>query len=74
MLNLSVKNKPPLSSLPETLKAIKRGEEQLADSGYVLVRYSGTEPLLRVTVQGPKKKLVNEIAQQIANAAQAEIG
>lgn len=74
MLNLPVKNKPALSTLPETLKAIKKGEEQLADSGYVLVRYSGTELLLRVTVQGPKKKLVNEIAQQIANAAKAEIG
>ncbi len=74
LLNVPVKSKPHLESLTKTQAAIQRGEELLGDSGHVMVRYSGTELLLRVTVQGPKQKLIQEIANQIAQTAQQEIG
>lgn len=74
LLNVKVKNKPPIEQLVETQKAIKDAEKILGDSGLVLVRYSGTEPILRVTVQGAKKKQVNELAQNIAKTIEQEIG
>ncbi len=74
LINVRVKNKPPLETLTATQKAIKDAEAILADSGFVLIRYSGTEPTIRVTVQGAKKKLVNALAQNIAQVIQQEIG
>ncbi|KAF3361622.1 Phosphoglucosamine mutase [Chlamydiales bacterium STE3] len=74
LISVKVKHKPPIESLSLTQKAVKEAETILADSGFVLIRYSGTEPTLRVTVQGFKKKLVNELAQNIAQAVQQEIG
>lgn len=74
LINVKVKQKPPLESLTATQKAIKDAENILGDSGFVLIRYSGTEATLRVTVQGFKKKLVNELANHIAQVVQQEIG
>lgn len=74
LLNVKVRSKPPLESLPGIQKAIKQAEQQLGNSGNVLVRYSGTEAILRITVQGPKQKQANLIAQAIAKAAEEEIG
>lgn len=74
LINVKVKHKPPIESLTATQKAVKDAEHILADSGFVLIRYSGTEPILRVTVQGYKKKMVNELAQNIAQVVQQEIG
>lgn len=74
LLNIQVKNKPPLESLVKTTHLIKECQELLGDSGSVMIRYSGTELLLRVTVQGPKLKQIQEIASKIAASAQAEIG
>lgn len=74
LINVKVRQKPPIESLTATQKAVKDAEALLADSGFVLIRYSGTEPILRVTVQGYKKKLVNELAQSIAKVVQQEIG
>jgi phosphoglucosamine mutase len=73
-INVKVDSKPPLDSLADTQKAISSANEQLGDQGAVLVRYSGTEPILRITVQGPKQKLVNQLASNIAKSAQEEIG
>lgn len=74
LLNVKVSSKPPLDSLVETQKLIQQAEEALGDNGFVLVRYSGTEPILRVTVQGPKQKQVHQLATAIAKSAQIEIG
>lgn len=74
IINVKVKAKPPLEELHLVKKAIKEAEEMLANHGLVLVRYSGTEQICRVTVQGSKQKQVTEIAQTIADAVQVEIG
>lgn len=63
-LNIPVKSKPPLESLKHVSAAISQAEASLADTGRVLVRYSGTEDICRVMVEAPKLKQ----AQQIANA------
>lgn len=74
LINVKVSSKPQLNTLLETQKAIQMAEEQLGNNGAVLVRYSGTENILRVTVQGNKQKQVNQMADQIARTAQMEIG
>ena len=74
IVNVKVAQKPPLSEMKLTQKAIKDSEQQLGENGLVLVRYSGTEPICRVTVQGSKQKLVHQLAQTIAQAVQTDLG
>lgn len=73
IVNVKVKKKPPLEELKRTSKMIVEAEKSLANRGNILVRYSGTESLLRVTVQGEKQKLVMELAEKIALTAKEEI-
>lgn len=73
-INVPVSSKPPLETLTNTTAAIKKAEQTLADSGRILVRYSGTENICRVMVEGPKLKQVQEIAKSIASAVESEIG
>lgn len=72
-INVRVPKKPPLESLKNTSEAIRDVEQQLADSGRVLVRYSGTENICRVMVEGPKQKQVQQMAKAIASVLQNEI-
>jgi phosphoglucosamine mutase len=74
LINVKVKIKPPISELIETNKAVKEVESLLGNSGRVLVRYSGTEHICRVMVEGPKQKQVQQLGQMIANVLQTEIG
>jgi phosphoglucosamine mutase len=74
LLNVKIGSKPRLETLPKTNQAIKKAQELLGDQGFVLARYSGTEPILRITVQGPKQKQVHELASSIAKCVQEEIG
>jgi phosphoglucosamine mutase len=74
IVNVKVKSKPPIEELKEVSKAIREAEKSLGKAGLVLVRYSGTEPVCRVTVQGEKQKFVIEIAQKIADKIKEEIG
>lgn len=73
-VNVKVNRKPQLESLDKVTQAIKNAETALGDSGRVLVRYSGTENICRVMVEGPKQKQVNQIAQTIAAAVETAIG
>lgn len=73
-VNVKVKSKPPLDGLKQIQEAKSQVEKQLADSGRVLIRYSGTEDICRVMVEGPKVKQVHEMANLIAAAVRSEIG
>lgn len=73
-INVKIASKPPLDTLTRTHDAVRQAEKALGDMGRVLLRYSGTEPICRVMVEGPKQKMVYEMAKTIANAVQAEIG
>jgi phosphoglucosamine mutase len=73
-LGLEVKSKPELGSLPSVMRAIRDVEKKLGSSGRVLVRYSGTEPKVRVLVEGPDKKTIDGYANQIAAELRKAIG
>jgi len=66
LVSVPVQTKPPLSELPEVEKVIKEVEAALGKRGRVLVRYSGTEPVCRVMVEGEKKEEVEGHAARIA--------
>lgn len=73
-VNVKVKDKIPMDELKSVQKTIAKVEKQLHGVGRVLVRYSGTELICRVMVEGPKLKAVQEMANEIAAAIQYEIG
>jgi len=64
----------PLDEMPSTSAAIGDAERDLGKDGRVLVRWSGTEPKLRVLVEGPQKRRITKLADQITAAAKAELG
>jgi phosphoglucosamine mutase len=72
MLNVEVRNKPELSSLHALQDAVKKAEEQLGDRGRVLIRYSGTESLCRVMVEGEDKTLIDDLAADLAAVVKRE--
>jgi len=74
LVNVKVNQKPPIDSLKKVATVIKEVEASLADAGRVLVRYSGTENICRVMVEGPKLKQVQQMAQLIAGEIDCEIG
>jgi phosphoglucosamine mutase len=74
LINVSVKAKPPLLKLPLVGRAIEEANRSLGGEGRVLVRYSGTEPICRVMVEGEDDKLVERLAQMIAEATEVEVG
>ncbi len=74
IVNVRVKSKPPLESLPTVASALKQAEEALGNSGRVVLRYSGTEPLARVMVEADRQAAVDRWVDSIAEALKAEIG
>ncbi|HSA62106.1 MAG TPA: phosphoglucosamine mutase [Nitrospiraceae bacterium] len=74
LLNVKVKEKPDLESIPDIDRAIRECERRLNGSGRVVVRYSGTEPLLRIMVEGEKDAVINEVAENLARVVRAHIG
>lgn len=74
IVNVPVKVKPPLESLTDVKGILAQVEKTLADAGRVLVRYSGTENICRVMVEGPRLKQAQQMAQSIADAIHKEIG
>ncbi|MBX3234854.1 MAG: phosphoglucosamine mutase [Nitrospiraceae bacterium] len=74
LLNVQVKHKPDLNQIPDIQQAIKAGEAKLNGSGRVLVRYSGTESLLRIMVEGERDSTIREVADHLAKIVRARIG
>ena len=74
LVNVRVKQRRPLDELEIVTREIHRVESEFGDAGRVLVRFSGTEPLARVMVEGPALDRVEFNAQAIASAIRSEIG
>ena len=74
LLNVRVKERKPLQSLAGVTDEIRACEAELQGAGRVLVRYSGTEPLLRVMVEGQEMSQVQRMAERIAHAIRSEMG
>ncbi len=72
--NVVVKEKPPLENIEEIQKAIETSKKLLNGNGRIVVRYSGTEPLLRITTESTDIELVNRCIKIVAEAAKAVLG
>ncbi len=72
--NIQVTSKPPIEELHEAAKLKSETEKQLAGKGRVLLRYSGTEPKIRLLIEGPDAESINTQADKIAAAIKQEIG
>lgn len=67
LINIKVKQKIPFEKLPEVNKAIKQTENKLKENGRLLIRYSGTENIVRIMIEGPNKELITKLANNIAD-------
>jgi phosphoglucosamine mutase len=74
LVNVRVREKKGLTELPSVAREIQLVEEALAGTGRVLVRFSGTEPLARVMVEGPDLEQVESFSARIAEAIRREMG
>jgi len=74
LVNVRIAERTPLENLPEVQQAIGECEREFHGNGRVLVRFSGTEPLARVMVEGDDLAKVNHHAHRIADTLQASIG
>ena len=74
LINIDVKERKELSQMPKVIKKIDEIEKSLAGRGRVLVRYSGTELLARVMLEGEDQKKIRAMADAIANEIRAEVG
>ncbi|MCZ6565049.1 MAG: phosphoglucosamine mutase [Gammaproteobacteria bacterium] len=73
LINVPVESKLDINNAPNIQQAVKDAESDLADSGRVLLRPSGTEPLIRVMVEGVDAPKVKQLAQQIAKQIEATV-
>jgi phosphoglucosamine mutase len=74
LINVVVKSKPAIETVPELLATIKQVEAVLKDEGRVLVRYSGTQSMCRVMVEGPTAEITEKYATQLADVVKQTIG
>jgi phosphoglucosamine mutase len=74
LINVQLSTKKPLEELPKTSASIRAAERKLDGDGRVLVRWSGTEPKLRILVEGPDQRQIDALAHEIAKVAEREIG
>jgi phosphoglucosamine mutase len=74
LINIDVREKPDISEVPRIVEAIAQAERELGDEGRVLVRYSGTQHMCRVMVEGPSMAVTEKYCRQIADIVKQEIG
>ncbi len=72
--NLRVKEKMPIEKIPNVQKLVAEAETELSGKGRVLLRYSGTEPKIRLLIEGREPALIDRQANRIADAIQSAIG
>jgi len=74
LLNIRVRTRRPLEEMPAVTEEIRAAERAFGAAGRVLVRFSGTEPLARVMVEGPELAQVEAFAARIAKVIERELG
>jgi phosphoglucosamine mutase len=73
LINVRVKKKAVLDEIPGYKDLIKSFEQQLNGEGRIFVRFSGTEPLVRILVEGPDKNKINQMASDIAQFLEKQL-
>jgi phosphoglucosamine mutase len=66
--NVQVRSKRNFDELPELKKVIEEGQQRLKETGRLVVRYSGTQPLCRVMAEGEDEEEVRQVVEMVANA------
>jgi phosphoglucosamine mutase len=74
LVNVPVARKPPLDSLDTVTERIRAFEREMDGGGRILVRYSGTEPLARVMIEGADDGRIRAMADELASALRTELG
>jgi phosphoglucosamine mutase len=74
LVNVRVSERKPIEDLPDFMRQVEKVESALGDRGRVLIRYSGTEPLVRVMVEGDNEKKTREYAQDLADGLRRALG
>ena len=74
LYNVEVKEKRNLSEFPDVSRRIREVEQFLGNSGRILIRYSGTEPLLRVMVEGENETQLHQFAQDMVELVKKHLG
>jgi phosphoglucosamine mutase len=74
IVNVKVREKKPLEEIPTIVSRIQAAEEELKDSGRVVIRYSGTEALARVMIEAESEEAMRRHADAIASAIRSELG
>jgi len=72
--SVRVKTKKDLSEIPPIQRLIKEYEKELGEQGRIVVRYSGTEPLLRIMIEGENEEKITRMADTMAETAQKALG
>ncbi|HOW53075.1 MAG TPA: phosphoglucosamine mutase [Syntrophorhabdaceae bacterium] len=74
LINVDVKSKPDISTVPQITRVIEAVEKKLGDEGRVLVRYSGTQRMCRVMVEGPSDEVTEKHCKEIADVIRNMLG
>ncbi len=74
LINVDVRSKPDISTIPQVMEIIEQVEKELGDDGRVLVRYSGTQNMCRVMVEGPTDTVTASHCAQIAGVIKTVLG
>ena len=74
LVNVRVRDKRPFAELPRVQKVARQIETELGDRGRLLLRYSGTEPLARVMIEGEDERMIKSQADRLADAIRSELG
>ncbi len=73
LINLRVKERKDLKSIPQARQAIQAAEKRLGPRGRLLVRYSGTEPVLRIMAEGEEQQRIEQVAQELAQTLETHL-
>jgi phosphoglucosamine mutase len=74
LVNVPVRSKPPFESVPGVQERVTAFEREMNDSGRVLIRYSGTEALARVMIEGADGERIRLMADELAGVIRSQIG
>jgi phosphoglucosamine mutase len=73
LINTRVRRRAELEKIPGYLPLVKVIEERLNGEGRLFVRFSGTEPVIRVLVEGPDRLVISKYAEEIASLLEKEL-
>jgi phosphoglucosamine mutase len=74
LVNVPVRDKPPFDSLPDVGDRVRTFEREMNGAGRILIRYSGTESLARIMIEGADHERIRAMADELAGVVRARIG